>query len=158
MHGIARIIFQECNGNAARLKRHPVIFRNYMITSLNAGYSWPVKHITHFRTIRHTARIMEMESSTDWIVGKLKSVQSFIPKFTGVRPVPPTDQMGDAPQQGSGGSPTRGSSPGLQKANEGESGPTTVMVKVQVKELLETKVVAGVEKAVSRKGGGWGEG
>ena len=41
----ARIIFQECNGNVAWLKRHPAIFRNHLITGLTAGYSRPVKRI-----------------------------------------------------------------------------------------------------------------
>ena len=41
----ARIIFQECNGNVARLKRYPAAFRNDLIAGLTAGYSQPVKRI-----------------------------------------------------------------------------------------------------------------
>ena len=41
----ACFIFQECNGNIARLKRHPATFQNDLITGLTAGYSRPVKCI-----------------------------------------------------------------------------------------------------------------
>ena len=41
----ARIIFQECNGNVARLKGYPATFRNDLITGLTAGYSGQVKRI-----------------------------------------------------------------------------------------------------------------
>ena len=41
----ARVIFQECNGNVARLKRYPFTFRNDLITGLTAGYSRQVRRI-----------------------------------------------------------------------------------------------------------------
>ena len=39
------IVFQENNGNAARLKRHRATFRNDLIAGFTAGYSRPVKRI-----------------------------------------------------------------------------------------------------------------
>ena len=41
----AHIIYQECNGNIARLKRYPSTFRNDLITGLTAGYSQQVRRI-----------------------------------------------------------------------------------------------------------------
>ena len=57
----ARIIFQECNGNVARLKRYPATFRNDLITGLTVGYFRPVKRIGRLIALAAEDRLSEYD-------------------------------------------------------------------------------------------------